>query len=315
MEDQVMSKRFVTGLASVLFLAGSLLAGGTGDGNWANTSSGGTAANANSTHQQYPVDKLAAGCLLLSSQEEILVNQYAAGRAQSDAVKQFAQSLTTDHVQLVAQLQRFTPQSLDTQAFAQLVTQVCSGPGSQGNQGAFIGHRTAGRNASHFVPVSPTRVERPALPGDPSLSGSDNGSNGGWNKTQKSSPSKGGNSSAGNNGGMTGTAGTSGDKSNLWKTVSTIQSRASAYTVCLTKRELSQVPADQFDKAYLSQQIGAHIGVIAHIRAVKPYVSGEFKTVLDSAEKTAQGHLDQANSILKNWSNQNSTASGYSSNN
>jgi hypothetical protein len=303
-----MSKRIAVGFLAVLFLAGYLLAEVSGNKKHVCKASGDKTAGVSSVKKECPLEKQVASCLQLSSQEVVLVSQYAAGRAQSAEVKEFAQSLTQDHTQLVSQLQRFSPQPFSTEALAQLVSEVCSGHQSEGYSPS---RWTAGRNASGKTSDTPaTRVERPTAPADqsPGTMGS------GWDNSQSSSRSTGGSHYMGGHHRMMNTPSISGENPNFSQVYSNIERNVVANCICLTQTTFAQLPNGRFDRAFLNQQIGAHIGIIAKLRAVKPYVSGDLKTLVNSAEKTALGHLDRANSILKNWDDKTAMTPSNTSN-
>jgi predicted outer membrane protein len=56
-----------------------------------------------------------ARCLLLGNQEQVLMGQFAAERAQSPEVKQFAQSMVKSHNEWIAKLQQYAPNTLTTE--------------------------------------------------------------------------------------------------------------------------------------------------------------------------------------------------------
>jgi predicted outer membrane protein len=69
--------------------------------------------------------------------------------------------------------------------------------------------------------------------------------------------------------------------------------------IALTQAELMQTEKDQFDKAYMGQQICAHIGMLAEIKTLENYATGELKPIIQSVGKSTRQHLDQAKNICK----------------
>lgn len=66
----------------------------------------------------------------------------------------------------------------------------------------------------------------------------------------------------------------------------------------LTEQELAQKQGVEFDKAYIGQQIGAHMGMLAQLRGSRQFASGELKPLIDEGEKMTQQHLDQAKQLM-----------------
>jgi len=66
----------------------------------------------------------------------------------------------------------------------------------------------------------------------------------------------------------------------------------------LTEQELGQKQGVEFDKAYIGQQIGAHMGMLAQLRGSRQFASGDLKPLIDEGEKMTQQHLDQAKQIM-----------------
>jgi predicted outer membrane protein len=82
-----------------------------------------------------------------------------------------------------------------------------------------------------------------------------------------------------------------------------IQLQAAKNCVDMTKKELSQAQGSNFDKAYVGQQIGAHIHMLASLQAAEPYVRGDFKQVVQQGIEITQKHLDEARNICRDLNN------------
>ena len=78
-----------------------------------------------------------------------------------------------------------------------------------------------------------------------------------------------------------------------------LQKRIAQQCLSLTQQELGQKQGAEFDKCYMSAQVGAHIGMLAKLRGSQQFASGELKQVIQDAEQSVQKHLDHAKQIAK----------------
>jgi len=69
--------------------------------------------------------------------------------------------------------------------------------------------------------------------------------------------------------------------------------------LAISKEELSAKKGADFDKCFMSAQIGAHIGMLAELRALKGKTSGEFNELVSEGEKSAKAHLDHAKKVME----------------
>jgi predicted outer membrane protein len=67
----------------------------------------------------------------------------------------------------------------------------------------------------------------------------------------------------------------------------------------LVTAELGQKQGAEFYKAYLGQQINAHVGMLAELRVSQRHASQQLKPVLQEGEQMTQQHLAQAKSIME----------------
>ena len=74
---------------------------------------------------------------------------------------------------------------------------------------------------------------------------------------------------------------------------------------CLTStmEELDRHEGANFDKAYIGQQIGAHLMMIDELKVFAEYATGETKQELELAMKTVEDHLKQARKIMEEQKN------------
>ena len=64
-------------------------------------------------------------------------------------------------------------------------------------------------------------------------------------------------------------------------------------------RELGEYQGAHFDKAYVGQQIGGHLDMIAKIRVLRQYASPQLQQVLAQGEQDAHHHLEQFKQLMK----------------
>jgi predicted outer membrane protein len=67
----------------------------------------------------------------------------------------------------------------------------------------------------------------------------------------------------------------------------------------LTQQELANKQGADFDKAYMGQQIVAHIDMLAHLRASRPLAGSELQQVIQQGEQMTEQHLAQARQIMQ----------------
>jgi predicted outer membrane protein len=87
-----------------------------------------------------------------------------------------------------------------------------------------------------------------------------------------------------------------------------LQQRVAQECVQLTLKELSEHEGADFDKCYIGQQIGAHVGMLAKLRGSQEFASGELRQLIDEMTGTVEGHLDQAKQIAKSMKDQSPSA-------
>ena len=54
----------------------------------------------------------------------------------------------------------------------------------------------------------------------------------------------------------------------------------------------------EFDKCYIGQQIGAHVGMLAQLRGSKSFANPELQAVIAEGEQMATKHLEEAKKIM-----------------
>ncbi|BBO34258.1 DUF4142 domain-containing protein [Lacipirellula parvula] len=68
--------------------------------------------------------------------------------------------------------------------------------------------------------------------------------------------------------------------------------------LALTEKELGEYKGNEFDQAFIGQQVGAHIGMLAQLRGSKNFASPELQKVISEGEKTTEAHMAAAKKIM-----------------
>jgi len=67
----------------------------------------------------------------------------------------------------------------------------------------------------------------------------------------------------------------------------------------LTEKELGQYKGAEFDHAFIGQQIGAHVGMLAQLRGSNSFASPELQKVIAEGEKMTTAHMAEAKKIME----------------
>jgi predicted outer membrane protein len=78
--------------------------------------------------------------------------------------------------------------------------------------------------------------------------------------------------------------------------------------LALTQRELSEWEGARFDQAFVGQQTGAHIGMLAKLAGTEPYASSELQSVLAKQQQAAEQHLQHAKQLMRQLDGRPETA-------
>jgi predicted outer membrane protein len=67
----------------------------------------------------------------------------------------------------------------------------------------------------------------------------------------------------------------------------------------LTQAELGRKQGAEFDKCYIAQQLVAHTGMLAELRASQRHASGQLQPILKEGAQMTEHHLAQARQIME----------------
>ncbi|MBL9163725.1 MAG: DUF4142 domain-containing protein [Planctomycetaceae bacterium] len=221
------------------------------------------------------LDQKIAVCLLLGNQEEVALAQFAEQHAQNEEVRQFAKQMIEHHQQAISQIQQAAPEA------ASLNLQL---------QGGAEGHAAAGASGVRTASAEEsTASNRPGA--DSTNAGASRNSNSTAANGATSNSAGAGNAAAGGHAGHDQRA---------------IQMAQQIKQECLnlTQQELSEKQGAEFDKAYMGQQVAAHLGMLAELRGSKNFASKQLQQVVSEGEQMTQKHLDQAKQIMSELKDQ-----------
>jgi predicted outer membrane protein len=76
-----------------------------------------------------------------------------------------------------------------------------------------------------------------------------------------------------------------------------LQRTAAEQCLAITQRELGEQSGEEFDMAFLGQQIAGHIGMLAKLKASQQFASGNLRNVIQESTQVVERHLQQAKQI------------------
>jgi len=79
----------------------------------------------------------------------------------------------------------------------------------------------------------------------------------------------------------------------------TIMRDAKQECLNMTEKELGQKRGEEFDHAYIGQQMGGHVQMIAALTAFERHASPELQRVVSEQKKTAEQHLDHLKQMIE----------------
>ena len=67
----------------------------------------------------------------------------------------------------------------------------------------------------------------------------------------------------------------------------------------MTLQMLGEKQSAEFDKAFTGMQIGAHVGMLAQLKASEQHASGELASLIKQSQQSVKSHLDQAKQVYQ----------------
>jgi predicted outer membrane protein len=214
-------------------------------------------------NQAQSLDSHVADCLILHSQEEIALLKFARDKTDNKDVQQFADMAIKDHEKGINDLQKFAGrQAADLQV-----------------TGENRAETTTRTTRETLKPATTDAAGQPARPVQPPRAQNVPAQNG---AAIAAAPA----------------ADADANMGSMSDRMFQIEHQAVQNCLSMTKEELAKQKGDHFDKAFLGQQIGMHIGMLAHLKALKGNVSGELQQVVDANWKAASQHKDKAEKLM-----------------
>jgi predicted outer membrane protein len=78
-----------------------------------------------------------------------------------------------------------------------------------------------------------------------------------------------------------------------------MQQQAAQECLSMTKAMMQEKQGAEFDKAFAGSQIGAHVGMLAKLKASEQHVSSELAPIIQESQQTVQMHLEQAKQLCE----------------
>jgi predicted outer membrane protein len=85
----------------------------------------------------------------------------------------------------------------------------------------------------------------------------------------------------------------------LFSQMVALNERVAQECLTLTTKELANKEGAEFDRCYIGQQIGAHLGMLAKLKGSEQFASPQLQAFIQEATKTVQKHFDHAKEIAK----------------
>lgn len=222
-----------------------------------------------------------AAAVLLGNNEEVAIGKFAQSKAQNARVKQFAQMMVSDHEKFGQQLVKHAPE----EAAVELRTTGTAGQGVAEQST----NRTTTNEDTQATKKDPNNEQGQVSANQNTDRNKDVASQTTGNRDEYA---RGFNADGKAGGPM-------------------LQANREAAEMCLslTEQELSRHQGAEFDKCYIGQQIGAHIGMLAKLQAYERHCQGDLQKVFHDGAAKTQEHLDQARAIMKELDSNRSATS------
>lgn len=217
---------------------------------------------ANRQEHHASLDVHIASCLSLANQEEVNLARFALERAHDPRVKEFAERMIRDHEALNQKLHPYTGHRIP----AVTATPTFKSDGER-QPAATPADRREARQELREQGATPREVREIVR-----------------DATQRPMEQR---------------TGYRGDDASVSDQLFQIAKEAHKNCEQMVREELSKEKGADFDKAFVGTQVGAHIGMLAHLKAAQPHVSGELQQIMKEATQSAEQHKQQADQLMK----------------
>lgn len=226
-----------------------------------------------------------ADCFITGNQHEIALLKMGMEKSQNEQIKQAAQKMIQDHEQAIEKLAKYASKSHAGQSDPQ-ARSAAPADGQPRTEGA-----TPGRTFD--APAQARQAQ--ATPGQPN--------------TQPTQPNQAANQAdrpeAGNiaqSGRVTQRANrpisTDTSSDGVIAQLQRVEEQAAEECLRLTKEELQKHEGKDFDSAFVGQQLGMHLGMLAKLSAAEKNTSGEFQSVVQECHQKTMEHKQHLDGLM-----------------
>lgn len=85
----------------------------------------------------------------------------------------------------------------------------------------------------------------------------------------------------------------------LFSQMLALQESVAHQCLTLTQKELGEKKGSEFDRCYIGQQMGAHLGMLAKLKGSEQFASPQLRSFIQEATKTVEKHYDKTKEIAK----------------
>jgi predicted outer membrane protein len=228
------------------------------------TTTGTTQSSQTARGESSELDQFFAACLLTKNQGEVELGRFAAERAQNPQVKQFAQTMVSDHSQLLPKLQ-------------QLAGNLAEQPGNERSRTGL----SAGTD----------RDRESTTPGQPGV---------GQSATSRQQTTTGTSGQTSTTTGYGQTSGqTPGGADRAIQQLVAIDKQIADKAQDSFREKLQQKQGAEFDECYIGSQIMGHLHMLAALDVLKSQSQGQLRQIAQEAEPKVRQHLQQAEQIAE----------------
>jgi predicted outer membrane protein len=237
-----------------------------------------------SNNQAGDMDQFIATCLLIGNQAEVAMAKDAVNRAQNENVKQFAQMMIDDHQKAVQKLQQHAKQGMGLEGAGTITAssgaqssargsapgsalnreqsnQISSGQSGQGQQ--------SDANRSTIESAQGDQIASNQTPSARSYTANR------MNTDQDPMASA------------------------LLDKVMKMDQQAAQECLSMKMSMMQEKQGAEFDKAYAGSQVGAHVEMLAKLKAAEQHASSELATEIRQMQSTVQQHLEHAKQLCE----------------
>ncbi len=204
-------------------------------------------------------DSQLAACLIVDNEGEIAIAKFVASKSQNSDVKEFAETMVTEHEAFLKKLSQFSATSSTPRD-----------PATHSQTNRDNPNTTTNPNANRDNPAA---------------------NNQNVNRDPNAAPNTNPNTAIRTN---TTAAVAHGGLDHI-----RIKQEIGRACVETMKKELGDKKGAKFDECYVGSQIGMHLHMADTLKVLKNYASPQLRAVLEEGEKTTAEHLDHARTLMK----------------